>query len=131
MYDKDKDYCYFPHEEFCDLLFAMESKDNRNRAAAQIKRLAAKKVVLADSDSNASPRVTYKKKDKTGVLPARNNQGRNIPKHRGSQRYCMMCNDSVMTERKYKFAFIRKLLWMEFQPGIHRGRPRVKHGQPV
>ena len=43
MDDKDKDYHPFPHEEWCELLYTIEVKDNLNQATSQIKRLAESK----------------------------------------------------------------------------------------
>ena len=32
--DKDKDYRSVPHEEWCDILYTMQAKDNRKRDMA-------------------------------------------------------------------------------------------------
>ena len=42
----------------------MEAKDNRKRAAVQIKRLAASNTETADSDSDASAKVPLKEQGK-------------------------------------------------------------------
>ena len=36
MQDKDKDYSSLKHEEWCDLMYTTEAKDNRKRSADQI-----------------------------------------------------------------------------------------------
>ena len=50
--DKIQEYFSITHKEWCDLLSTVEAKDNRKRAAAQIKRLAAYKAEPENSDSN-------------------------------------------------------------------------------
>ena len=87
MENKDKGYLSLSHKEWYDLMSTMEVKDNRKRAAYQIKILAAQKVVLVDYDINTIPRVTHKKKAGAGVLLDRNQQGKKTPKHKGYQHY--------------------------------------------
>ena len=72
---KDKEYCSLTQKYWRDLLSTMEAKENRNRTAAQIKRLSASKTALDDYDSNASANVPHKKKVMTGILPAINHNG--------------------------------------------------------
>ena len=45
----------------------MKAKDNRKRDSSHIKRFAKQKVVL-DFHSDVIPRVTHKKKARTGVF---------------------------------------------------------------
>ena len=65
--DNQEDYCYLTHEELCDLLYTIEVKDNRKRAATQIKKIETFRAAY-HSDRNESIRVPRKKKDRTGVL---------------------------------------------------------------
>ena len=80
----------------------MEEKDNRNRAADQIKRLSASKAAPANYDSNASAKVTHKNEERTGVLPDCKNQGKKNSKHKGPHSYCVLFNKAGMPKRKYK-----------------------------
>ena len=100
--DKDKDYFSVPHKEWCDLLSIMEGKYNRKRAASQIKILSASKAEPDNSYSNTRPRVTQKNKERTGYMPSRKRQGKNNPKHKGFQCYCVLRKKAEMPERKYK-----------------------------
>ena len=69
----------------------------------QIKRLAASKSAPANSYSNVSTKVPFKKKARDGVLPARNQQVNKNPNHKGYQHYCVLCTKDEMHKRKYKF----------------------------
>ena len=66
--EKYKDYHSAPHEEWHDFLSTMEEKYNINRAAAEIKRLAASKSAPANYDIDTSAKILYKKKIITDVL---------------------------------------------------------------
>ena len=96
--DKDKDYHSLIHKEWCDLHNILEEKDDLKITVAQIKILAAQKDVPVDSESYAITRVTLKNKARTGVLTDLNKNVKNNPKHKVSQRYCVLCNKSVMPE---------------------------------
>ena len=85
--DKGKDYCSIPHEENFHLLSTMEAKDNRKRAAAQIKILAASKSAPANYDRDTSSRMTRNNKSRTDVLPDLRHKVKNNPKHSGYQCY--------------------------------------------
>ena len=65
---KENDYSSFPNEEWWDLLSTIESKDDQQQYAAQIKRLAASKAEVANYGRDLSENVTHKKKARTGVL---------------------------------------------------------------
>ena len=65
----------------------MEAKDNKNRSAEKIKRLAASKADMSDYDRYESAKVPSKKKERTGVLPVRKKQVNKTPNNKGSQRY--------------------------------------------
>ena len=56
----------------------MEANDNQKRSEYQIKILASSKAASDNSDSNASHRISHKKRESTGILLARNNQGNKI-----------------------------------------------------
>ena len=101
MEDKYKDYFSLPHEEWRDLLSNMKEKDNRKQATSQIKRLTTSKVAPANSDNNASTKVPFKKKARTGFQPSWKKKGNQTPNNKGSQRYCVMWKNSVMPERMY------------------------------
>ena len=73
--DKNEDYCFILHEDWCDLLSTMGVKYNSKRAASQIKRLISSKGEPINCDSNKYNRVTHKKKVRTGVLPDRKHHG--------------------------------------------------------
>ena len=66
----------------------------------QIKRISTS-ILASHSDSNESIRVTRKKRDRNGVIPNHKQQGKNITKHHGTQRYCELCKKSGMPEQKY------------------------------
>ena len=102
MEDKDKDYLSLYHEKSCDLLPITEEIYNRKIAADQIIILAAQKVVQVDYRHNNNPRVPFKKKARTGVLPSRKNQGKNTPNNKGYQSYCVIFDTFGIPERKYK-----------------------------
>ena len=70
MDSKDKYYISLSYEEWCDLLYTLEDKDNRKMDAAHIKILSIQRNVL-DSNSNVRTRLPHKKKDSTGVLLSR------------------------------------------------------------
>ena len=99
---KEKDIFSLTHKYWYDLVFNLEAKYNRKRSEAQIKRLAPSKADLAASDSDEIPRFTCKNKDRNGVLPARNKQGKKNTKHKGSYPHCGMSKNSRIPERKYK-----------------------------
>ena len=65
----------------------MEVKDNRKRAAAQIKRLETSKAELINYDRNNSKRVTHKNNTRTAVLLSHKQQSKKNPKHIGAQHY--------------------------------------------
>ena len=80
----------------------MEVKDNRKRAASQIKSPATSNEAPISYDSDNSIRVQRKKNEGHGVLTSQTQHGKNTPKHHGAQRYYMMCKKSGMPERKWK-----------------------------
>ena len=96
--DNHCDYSYFAYEDWCGLLSTIKPKDNRKRAATQIKNIVSARVAF-HSDINKSVRVPRKKKARTGVL--RNNPNTKVPKHLGIQRHCVLCKKAGMTEKKY------------------------------
>ena len=48
--DKQEDYRYLNHEDWCKLLYKIEVKDNRKRAATQIKNIISSRTA-SHSDS--------------------------------------------------------------------------------
>ena len=84
---KKRDYCFMSNEKWCNLLSKMEAKYNRKKAANEIKITAASKAAPANSDSDTSAKVPRKNKARTGFM--------------------RVCKQQL----KYKFAYLRKLLW--------------------
>ena len=78
----------------------MEAKYNRMKYAAEIKILAASKVVLESSGRNIAANVPRKKKGRTGILPARKQQGKKNPKNKSSQCYCVLYKKYGMPDLK-------------------------------
>ena len=65
----------------------MDVKDNRERAATQINRLATSNTVSINSDRDNSVKVTRNNKARNGVLSDKKQQGKKTPKHHISQSY--------------------------------------------
>ena len=102
LYDNIQDYGSLPHKYWCDLLSTMEKKDNRKRAATQIKRVAASKAAPANYDSNAYKRFPLKKKARTVVILDQKNQVKNSSKNIGSQIYCVLYKKDRIIEHNWK-----------------------------
>ena len=81
MEDKYLDYRSLSHEEWCGLLSILEAKDNRNRAAYQIKKLSSLKALVNDFNSDEIFMVLIKKKASTGVLPSPKYTEKKTPKY--------------------------------------------------
>ena len=64
--DNQEDYHYLTHEDWYDLMPTIEVKDNKKKAATQIKKIATSREASI-YDSNKSVRVLRKKKARTGV----------------------------------------------------------------
>ena len=80
MEDKFKDNCFLHHEKWCDLLYTLEAKDNQNKPADQIKRIAAFMEAPEDSGRDAIHSVSRYNNDINGFLQARNKQIKKPPK---------------------------------------------------
>ena len=63
----------------------MKAKDNRRRAADQIKILAAYKAAPAIYDRGTRAKVPCKKESSTGVIPYRKQYCKKKPNHKGSK----------------------------------------------
>ena len=72
---KDQDQYNLPHEEWCDLIYYLEGNYARNMDTYQIKILASQKAA-PESYSKESLMVPHKKEARTGVMPARNPNGK-------------------------------------------------------
>ena len=118
--DNQEDHCSLTHEFLCDLLSIIKVKDKRERAATQIKRIETSRVA-SHSDSNESIRVPCKKRDRTGVIPNRKQQGENIPNHHGAQCHCILCRKSGIYERKYMLHGYEDCFGKALQPKFHQG----------
>ena len=86
------------HEYWCDILSTIEVKDNRKRAANQIKNIATFRAA-SHYDSDESVRFVRKNKASTGVQFKR--QGEKMPKHHGTQFYCILFDKAGMYEKNY------------------------------
>ena len=75
------------HEDWCDLLFTIEGKDNRKNTATQIKKIETL-IAASLSDSNKSIRVTRRKKASNDVQLKQ--QGEKMTKHHDAHRYCIL-----------------------------------------
>ena len=80
-----KDDSSFTHEEWCEFLSTIESKDDQQQYAAQIKRLAASKAEVANYGRYLSENVTHKKKARTGVLLSRQQYNKKKSNYKGYQ----------------------------------------------
>ena len=103
LQDKHEDYRYIPHEEWWDLLYTMEVKDNSKIYASNINRPETSKAALINSDSNNSMMFPRNKKARTGVLPSYKQHGTNNLEHHGVQSYCVLRNKLGISERKWKY----------------------------
>ena len=77
-------------------------KDNRKRAAAQIKKLEISEASPLKSGNDESIRVTHKKRARTGVLPNRKQQEGKTPNHHRAQQYCVLYKKAGITEKNYR-----------------------------
>ena len=72
------------------------------KAADKINRLASQKVVVVDSDRDASPNVPCKKKDRNGVFPYLNqNNISRTPNQGVIQSHCIICKNYEISEHNY------------------------------
>ena len=115
--DNQDYYCPLTHEYWCDLLSTINVRDNRKRAATQIKNIATSRSA-SHSDSDESIRVPHKKKASTGVF--RKQQGGD-PKQHGVQRHCVLYNKALMPEKKYMPHRYEDPFDEAFQPEGHQG----------
>ena len=80
--DNLEDYRSLDHEYLCDLLSNIKVKDNRKSDANQIKRFATSREE-SNYYSDEYVRVPHNNRVRTGVIPNRKHQGRNMLKHHG------------------------------------------------
>ena len=64
--DHPEDYRSLTYEDWCDLLYTIEVKDERKIAAVHIKKIASSRAAFI-SDSNDSMRIPRRKKSNNGV----------------------------------------------------------------
>ena len=100
MYDHPEDYRYLTYEHWCDLLSTIEVKDERKRAAGHIKKIDPARADYL-SNSKESVRVLKRKNVKNGVSNSHNSPRRTHDRHHGAHRYCLLCKEAGMPERKY------------------------------
>ena len=98
--DNQEDYFPLNNEYWCDLFSATKVKDNRKRAATQIKSIENLRA-KSNYDSDESIRVPCKKRARTGVIHNCKQQGGNTTKHQGAQRYFVLFKKSGMSEQIY------------------------------
>ena len=68
----------------------------------QIKKVDSKNSLAVDYDRYTRQKVSRKKKYRAGLLLACKQKNKSkTPKHGGIQRYCMLCKNSGMPERKF------------------------------
>ena len=97
--DHPEDYRSLTYEDWCDLLSTIKVKDERNRAANQINKIASYRAASL-SDSDKSIRIPRKNNARTGFL--RSNKSPNkAHKHHGIQHFCVLCNKAGSPKRNY------------------------------
>ena len=74
--DKYKEYFYFPHQYWYDLLSTLEMKNSHNRYGDQMKILANYKSDPANSDRNVIPKVNHKNNAMNSILLVHKQQGK-------------------------------------------------------
>ena len=88
------------YDEWCDLLSTIKVKDERKRAAAQIKKINSDRAASL-SDSNDFFMIPRKKKARTGILSSNKGPHKKAHKHHGTQCYCVLFKKAGMSQRKY------------------------------
>ena len=96
--DHQEDYRSLAYEDRCDLLSTIQVKDDRKRAATQIKKIASPSAASI-SDSDGSFSIPSKKKDTTGVLRSNKGPHKKAPKNNVTQQYCVLYNKAGIPER--------------------------------
>ena len=87
------------YEDCYDLFSTIEVKDERKRAAAQIKNIASARAAYL-SDRKKSVRIPRKNKEMNGV-PRSNKPQKKFHNHHSIQRYFVLCSKSGMPEQNY------------------------------
>ena len=81
-----EDYCLLTHEDWCDLLYTIEVKDNNKRASTQIKKIAsARGAYLSYRDISVSIPRKNKAIFGDGVMSSNKGPHNKAPKHHGIQ----------------------------------------------
>ena len=90
------------HEYWCILLYTIQVKDTRKRAATKIKNIASDRSDYL-SDSGRSVRIPRNKKARfgTGVIRSKKVPNNKVPEHHGTQRQCVLFKKAGMPGRKY------------------------------
>ena len=94
------------NEDWCELLSTIKVKDNRKRAATQIKIIETS-IEGSHYNSDECIRALCNKRARNCVLCKK--QGENI-KHHGVHHYCVLCNKSGMSERSIFFIELKTIL---------------------
>ena len=100
MNDHPEYYFYFTYDDWCDLLYKINVKDERKRSALHINKIVSARAA-SQSDSNESTRILRSNKAKTGALRSNNSPRRAHERHHGAQRYCVLCKKAGIPERNY------------------------------
>ena len=87
--DHPEDYRSLTYEYWWELLSTIEVKDERKRAASQIKKIASARI-FSLSDSEESVRIPKKKKAKTGVSNYHKTPRRAHDRHHVTHSYCVL-----------------------------------------
>ena len=93
-----EDCHYLTHEDWCDVLYTIEVKNNRKMAQTQIKRISTSRS-SSHYDINEPIRFTCEKKASTVVL--RKQKEKKTTKHHGAQKYCVLFKKVGILEQKY------------------------------
>ena len=89
MDDHPEDYRSLTYEDWYDLMLTIKVKDERKKAAGNIKEITSARAVYL-SDSDKSVRIPRRKKAKTGVLNSHNSPRRAHKRHHGAHSYCII-----------------------------------------
>ena len=118
--EHQEDYWSFNYEDWCDLLYKTEVKDEMKREATQINNLASDREDSL-SDSGESVSITRKKKARTGIMCYNKGPHENSDKHLGTQTNCVICKKSGMPERKYMLHLAKDCVGVRACQPDHQG----------
>ena len=90
------------YEDWCNLLYRIKVKDNREREATQIKKIDSARSASIP-ESNKYVRIQRKKKARLGdgVLCSNKGSHNKAPTHHGNHHHCMLFKKAGIPEQKY------------------------------